>query len=51
MRRISRGLTAGRGGRIVYRTRRGRIRSLVVVSRRQAKRPASVRRRVRALGL
>ena len=40
-----------RRGRVVYGTRAGRVRFLAVVSRAQARRPAALARRLRALGL
>jgi len=53
-RRVRRGLLVGalrRQGRVVYGTRSGRVRFLAVVSRSQARRPAALARRLRALGL
>lgn len=50
--RIGRSLgTLRRQGRVVYGTRGGRVRFLAVVSRSQARRPAALARRLRALGL
>jgi hypothetical protein len=53
-RRLRRGLLVGRrrgAGRDVYRVRRRRIRFVAVVTRRQAARPRSLVRRLRAVGL
>jgi len=52
-RRVRRGLLVGtRGrGRVVYGVRGGRFRYLAVVSRADARRPATLARRLSALGL
>ena len=53
-RRVGRGLVVGYrrgGGRVIYGSRRGRLRFLAVVPRRVAARPRSLGRRLRAVGL
>lgn len=53
-RRIGRGLLVGHrmaGGRVIYGVRRGRVRFLAVVPRRQAVAARSLARRLRSLGL
>ncbi len=53
-RSVRRGLLVGHragAGRVVYRVRRRRVRFLAVVTRRQAARPRSLVRRLRAVGL
>lgn len=53
-RRVGRGLLVGHrsgGSRVIYGVRRRRVRFLAVVPRRQAARPRSLARRLRAVGL
>lgn len=53
-RRVSRGIyvgTRGRGGRLVYGVRRGRVTFVAVTPRNDARKTAALGRRLRALGL